>query len=133
MGIRLEVSTEMERVWLYQFEGSWDWNDLTQAMLQDEVLAAEKGWHDYDAIGDLSHSATLPSNGLSRLSSILNSRFQRANVKKIVIVTQNSFFLAMYTIFKRMYNSKNMSFTVAATMEEAYAQINSRRAAQTAS
>lgn len=124
MVIRLEWHDAEQEVQYMTFKGDWTEDDFTEAV-RKSVSMSEAVGHPLYIISDMRESGNVPPSAitLARWSLQVNDRLQL-----LVLVTENTFILALNQAASRVYPRYWNKVAIARSPEEAMTLINRRRA-----
>jgi hypothetical protein len=117
MGIRVEWFAEDRPTLLYTVEGNWTWDDFHGAMTTAYSLMDAAPFVQVDSIVDMQQGQTLPSNILSRMQGISQSR--HAKSRDMVVVGAGYFPQKMFDIMEKLAPQGMRRVTLVKTLDEA--------------
>lgn len=122
---------EDNRIVIWEFQGSWTWDDYYNQRGAVNDAIREKA-HDVHMIIDMSASSLLPKNPLTHGTSAM--RQAPINIGTTVYVGSNTILRTFFKMFKQIYSaaqpSKKLQIHMVTTLDEAYALIKSQNTDQ---
>jgi hypothetical protein len=126
MGIKASWDNEDHTILRFNYEGSWTWDDLHNALSQGHAMMRTET-HTVDVLIDVSQSRLIPSGALARGKHI--DDIKPDNHGMTAVVGANTFMQGLYDLFRKIYR-KNLNVVYVPTLEEARAKIAEQRKPQ---
>ena len=123
MTIDLRWIDEEHSGFIFEYLGTWTWNELYQA--SQTAVAWGTGRQNVPSIHDLSQSHTFPEDALFHGRHL---SFGLPDNPIMVIVGANPFVLAMIDLLRRLSRSIERQYFTAASVDEAIALIKNEQA-----
>lgn len=120
MGIDVEWVDKEKTILCFKYVGVWNWTEFHENVLQANQMK-DSVEHTVDHIYDVTESAPLPRGAITQFYNLRKRAHPRLG--RLVLVTEDRFYMALYNIMKKMYSDLGANFVIMLNLEEAIAEL----------